>query len=213
MKLTDREKLLVKLLLVVLIVYLTYYFVINPQLIKIDNHKLALEESKARVQKAKADIEHMNALEEKVVELQKDREESIEVFYPSIQQKKIILILDQVLSDSQLTSEKIIFSENETVEMGSDLGLERINVTVPYIGSYDQVTAFFEKIAEQNRMIKVNYLHIREGETSEVEGSINIDFYAISKPVDQDTDKEYLDWTLENDSGRENPFVNQTVQE
>lgn len=83
--------------------------------------------------------------------------------------------------------------------------LDSIRATVTFSGTYSNVIAFIKNIENNNKRIVISSLSISGGNSSQVSGTVVLDFYAVPKLGDSDAD--YLKWKFNNQYGKDNPFV------
>ncbi len=67
-----------------------------------------------------------------------------------------------------------------------------LTATIQFTGTYDQVRYFMTLLENMNRSIQVTNIAYTTGENGFINGTINMNFYAIPKLVRQDDD--YLTW-------------------
>lgn len=116
MKLTKREANLLKLTGLVLVLALSYYFVIAPQLDKLTSAKEQLEIKTREVEEVKGEIASIPQLEIEIKNLQESIKQSSQKFLPEIQQKKLIILLDEQLRESNAIADSIGFSQISDVD-------------------------------------------------------------------------------------------------
>ena len=235
MKLTKREVFLLKLAGVVLILAFSYHFIIEPERIKSAAVEEELTEKRLEVDTVKAEIGSIPKLEEEETSLRDAIQTGSERFYPDILQKKLIVILDQVIQDTGVTVDSLDFSyiTQKTVESigqadpaesqpaqaegkdtdpveqsvaASEPEIETMSVTIPFLGTYEQVMELIKQLEGMNREIVINSLQIAQGEDGRVSGEMSLDFYALSKPALSSADPDYLGWPYDNPHGVRNPF-------
>ena len=239
MKLTKREVFLLKLAGVVLILAFSYHFIIEPERIKSAAVEEELTEKRLEVDTVKAEIGSIPKLEEEETSLRDAIQTGSERFYPDILQKKLIVILDQVIQDTGVTVDSLNFSritsktaesigqtdpaesrpaQAEGVSSGKDTDpveqsvaasepeIETMSVTIPFLGTYEQVMELIKQLEGMNREIVINSLQIAQGEDGRVSGEMSLDFYALSKPALSSADPDYLGWPYDNPHGVRNPF-------
>jgi Tfp pilus assembly protein PilO len=120
MKLTKREIFLLRLVAVVAMFALSYYFVIAPEIDKLTMVREELQSKDMEIRTVKAEIESIPQLDEEIQALYSTVETNSERFYPSLLQKKLIVILDQVIHNTGVTVNSLGFSQI-TSEMGDEI--------------------------------------------------------------------------------------------
>jgi Tfp pilus assembly protein PilO len=234
MKLTKREAFLLKLMGVVAVLALSYYFIIAPEITKLTSVGEELLAKSLEVETVKAEINSISQLEEEITSLQNTIQASSEEFYPDILQKKLIVILDKVFQDTGVAADSLGFSqvtlktadsgeqaasaesqpaqENDTGEgeakavTASAPQIETMSVTIPLFGTYEQIVDLIQQLEAMNRVIIINSLQMAQGEDGKVSGGMNLDFYALSKLALSSSDPDYLDWPYNSPHGAASPF-------
>lgn len=225
MKLTNREKIMLQLLVLCAFLALIYFAIIKPQLVyreKLQKQALGYSEIIESV-KLKANIKNPVYKEYKFINAK--THDLLERYYPSIIQEKIILMLDEKIKASGIKIDTIVFSEPELMGINkaetknpnqaiqnkqsetvtTDIAsLESMTVSLTFEGSYSQLYSFISSIELENRSIAFNSLKITSTGVNTVSGDILIAIYAITKPFEQDED--YLNWDITGEYGKYNPF-------
>lgn len=88
----------------------------------------------------------------------------------------------------------------ETTEM-SDATSEQLKVAINFTGTYDSLKKFILSVQEYERRVVITNISITPNSEEEVTGVMSIEFYAVPKLGEQDS--EYLKWTMENVYGKE----------
>lgn len=222
MKLSKRELFLLKLTGFILLIALSYYFVIAPELDKLTLAREQLDVKTTEVNTVKAEIVAIPQLDEEIDTLQKSIVESSQKFLPEIQQKKLILIMDEQLQESNAMADSMGFSQiiqvenqavgnpdtnptNSTPTENGDatttkepigLNIESMSIQAPVLGSYDEIMNFISRLEDLNRTIIINSLQLSQGTDGNISGSMGLDFYAMNKLTEDPQDDSYLGWPL-----------------
>lgn len=118
---------------------------------------------------------------------------------------------------SQDTSNKSEESKKEKDAKGTTT--EQLKVAINFTGSYEGLKRFLDSVDNGSRDIAITNIAITPTSSSDISGTMNLEFYGIPKINDEDM--EYLKWTLENTYGKDTPFsagaasgaYNSTVEE
>lgn len=222
MKLTSREKLMLKIVGIAAMVALTYYFVIMPEIGKLNEIGDQLIAKDLEVSTIKKEIASISTLEEEINSINEDLLEDTKQFYPDLIQKKLIVILDKIFEDAEISPDSISFSQINIVsaEASSEntSGLEgapvvkSMSVTMPLSGTYQQIMKLVHELEAMERVNIINSLQLANGEDNQITGGINIDFYAISKNSINPKDEEYMKWPYNSPHGISNPFEEKQSQ-
>lgn len=225
MKLTDREKLLLKLLAVCAFLAIIYFIIIKPELYYKDKLEKKAEEYSEVIEAVKLKVNIENPVYKEYKILNAKTQDLLRKYYPSIIQEKIILMLDSKIETSGLKVSTISFAEpslaalnktenknknqaNESKksEAGKEdlTSFESITASLTFEGSYAQLYSFISLIELENRSIELNNLKITSKAEDKISGDMQITIYAISKPFEQDQD--YMAWNITGEYGKYNPF-------
>lgn len=82
--------------------------------------------------------------------------------------------------------------------------VEKMTASVNCKGKYIDIVNFIQNVEMLSRKVLVKGVNISKNETDTLNATILLDFYAIPKLHDQDAD--YINWTIINQYGKENPF-------
>lgn len=81
---------------------------------------------------------------------------------------------------------------------------ENISLNVNFKGPYKNLMQFIKSIESYSKKIVISNLQISQGGTEGVTGSMQLEFYAIPKILDED--KDFFKWDFNNAYGKDNPF-------
>ena len=232
MRLSRREVFLLKLTGLVLLLALSYYFGITPELDKLTARE-QLTVKTAEVEAVKVEIAAIPQMKEKVDTLKQSIIQSSMRFLPEIQQKKLIILLDELLRESNATSDSMGFSQLIFVDQalinqdtnssggssdnaseaneGSDMELLELNIQsmsiqAPLFGKYEEIMDFVSRLENLNRTTVINGLQLTKGTDGNVSGTIGLDFYSMNKLTEDPMDESYLEWSYSTPKGIDNPF-------
>lgn len=117
MKLTTREKIMLIVLGLMLIIGGYYKFILSPQLTKLDNMKQEVIDKKAEVERVKLEISENSPVHKNFKIINAKIKSMTKPLFPSINQEKIIVILDDMLEKSNLEGNSISFSDIDVNEI------------------------------------------------------------------------------------------------
>lgn len=113
MKLSNREKILLISLCVLILIIGYYQFALSPQLKRVEKLRLEAENYKSRIDKVKRDIspeskihKDYKIMNSKIILASKD-------LFPELIQEKYITILDKMLKDTEVNAASITFTNEE----------------------------------------------------------------------------------------------------
>lgn len=177
-RLTKREKNLLIILLIVIVVWGAYTFIINPQINKLQS----LEEQKSiletRISQINSIIGSEKDIEEELAKL-KDQKENIDSkFFTSLSQSKIISLLKDITTDDGFIAEDMVFYEQQEEQIG-DIPFMRMDVDIPYKGSYEGVLRVLKGISSYPKKIIITSL-IMDSTGNQLVGTISLSFYSMN---------------------------------
>ncbi|MCB2359925.1 hypothetical protein [Clostridium estertheticum] len=111
MKVTKREQVLIGVLLIVLLCYGFYNFVFLKQNQKITELKASKDSYSQKWELAKSKITSENERKEQYKNLNSKILNATSILFPSLEQEKIIVLLDKMIKDSNLKADVLSFSE------------------------------------------------------------------------------------------------------
>ncbi len=120
MNITSREKVLLLILLIAILIAAEYYFVFSPQIEKISELENERIDCLEKVRQAKSDIDREDSLDTEKDLLKKTISDKYMFYYPYISQEKIIVMLNDLYNRSSLKIESMNF------EPVSDLAISKI---------------------------------------------------------------------------------------
>jgi type IV pilus assembly protein PilO len=110
-KLTKREKIMLIVLGLIIIIGGYYKFILTPQLTKLDNMRQKVIEEKAEVKKVKLEISENSPVYKEFKIINAKIKSMTKPLFPIINQEKIIVILDGMIKASNIEGNSINFSD------------------------------------------------------------------------------------------------------
>lgn len=99
--------------------------------------------------------------------------------------------------------------ENEKAEDSSGITTEQFKIAISFTSSYEGLKRFLDLVDDSNRNIAITNISITPTSSSNVSGTMNLEFYSVPKIGNEDM--EYLKWTLENTYGKDIPFSDEAA--
>lgn len=113
MKLSNREKILLGSLGVLILIVAYYQFILMPQLNKIEELRTEVEEYSNKVNEVRIEISPKNKIHKEFKEINSKIALSTEDLFPKLIQEKFITIIDTISKESEVDTESIGFTEEE----------------------------------------------------------------------------------------------------
>jgi type IV pilus assembly protein PilO len=111
MKVTKREQMLIGALLIMLLGYSYYNFIYTKQIQNISELKASRDEYSQKWEQGKAKIASEDKRKEQYSTLNTKISKVTDMLFPSIEQEEIIVVLDEMIKESNLQAERLEFSE------------------------------------------------------------------------------------------------------
>lgn len=128
-----------------------------------------------------------------------------ELQYKPVEQPKqtdeLEALTEQLKNQMKNTTDK---KEDTSTGQRNPLSIQKMTVIINFEGNYKQIYDFIKSIEQENRSIVSSNLTIQANDSGLLAGTVSLDIYSIPKPFDQDN--EYLNWNINRDYGKENPF-------
>lgn len=258
MKLSKREKILLSVLTILILLLGYYKLLYVPQRAKIDNLKAEKATYEDKVDKLKVLVAAMPQKESDIKVISTKIKDRTSKLYPDIVQEYIIRELDKLMNDSAIYG-SIVFSEIslepvQTLEKTSEkteenrlhdlknqydnigkesskseellenkdkntrsdsskssskseknsLSVKQLKVSLNFKGSYNNVVDFVKNLENYSKDIAIISINLSQSGENQISGTCILEFFAIPKLTDED--KDYLNWDLQNQYGKDNIF-------
>lgn len=231
MKLTKRESFLIKLVGFIALIVISYYFIIAPQLDKLTNVRSELDEKVRQVESVKSEIQSLSQLEDELNILKGEIKSLSEDFFPELQQRKLLIIMDEQLRASGTKADSLDFAQLMEVEIQSEEDsiitqeetqseatdpnpdeipflpeIQYMSIDIPFKGTYPKIMDFISRLENLNRHIIFSSLQMTRDMDGKISGTISMEFYSLKKLADDSGDDEFLNWSYNTPMGTDNPF-------
>ena len=192
--LTNSEKFLLTTLAVVLVVFVSYKFILTPQAAKIEDLEVAKMNYDLKI------LENNNTLlkERKIIEehqqLTNERAEILANYFPTLDQAQIIYLLNDLVLDDRVDMSDFSFSRANS-EMIGELDVMKMDVSIPFNGNYDGIMSVVNSIGHSPKRIVVDSLSMDRTNSSDLAGSMNLKIYSLEGLAETDPNVIYIDTT------------------
>ncbi|MGL5615354.1 MAG: hypothetical protein ACRDD2_03875 [Sarcina sp.] len=115
-------------------------------------------------------------------------------------------IKDKLNESKELGEKQKEEAKKEPTAEEQKFAVKQMKVTMNFSGTHAQLLNFIKEFDSYERLIAIPDINIAASGTgsTEVTGTLNLEFYAVPKVGDEDL--EYFDWDGSSVSGKENPF-------
>lgn len=191
LKLTDKEKNLLAILFILLVGFLAYNFILLPQ-----DAKLASLRERRLEEEDKINEMNLSLMKEKdyLKEWQDLREEKDLItskYFPSLDQSQIVYLLSDLLENEEVEINDISFSRPDLEEV-EDKFISSMDITIPYLGSYDGILNVLKAIEKSPRKFLVENLSMAKT-SGDLNGNMNLRVYSLDGLAETDKDIIYID--------------------
>ncbi|MTI48213.1 MAG: hypothetical protein FH761_10250 [Firmicutes bacterium] len=168
MTLSKREKVMIAFLVILIILAGFYIIYFKPQLEEIATLDKEAEALKQRVDITKTNISLTNQVDEKYKKLNEKVNAIVSDFFPSINQEKLIVILDEFINSSDVEAKSMNFTETELTSIKESVGN---NSSSDYENQINDIVGEFKgdvKIVDSNNISKSSSSNNNEQEQKEI---------------------------------------------
>lgn len=202
-ELTNNERTLITLLAIVILFWLSFKYIIDPQMLKIstleskmDTYSLKIKENNRILKNKEAILDEKSALFIEKQNIEKD-------FFKSLNQPQIIYVLNELLLKSDIEIDSISFSQ-PFMETLNTQEIQKMDISMPFKGSFSSLNETIKSLEAETRKLVINNIDIQQGEETEIAGNINLGVYSLSGIVEGKDEELLIEMTDEN---KLNPFI------
>lgn len=205
-KLTKREKSLILILVLVIILWLSNRFIFLPQSNKINNLETVKKEYEDKLNKINLLLEKRNKGEDGSLGLDKEKEKLLEEYFPTMEQAQILYILNDLVDMSNISIINMEFFDVETEEISGEnqLPLKSMDISIEYECKYDELVDFISKVRKSPGKILIYNIDINKEDNKIVKGQIGLRAYSIEGIFTEN--ETIVDIKTKINEKRKNPF-------
>lgn len=176
--LTNSEKVLLILLGIVVVVYLSYNYILTPQAAKVSNLKTEIIDLDNQIVAMNETIKKEDHIKKEWEMLHRERDEILKNYFPVLDQPQIIYLLNDLITDDKVAINEFSFSNPGDETMGN-MAVRNMSITVPYSGSYDGTMEVVKALGTSPRRIVVDSLYMDRGSDEQLSGSMALKIYSL----------------------------------
>lgn len=193
MKISDRDKLLILILILACVIGLPIYFLIVPSSKQIKAYEAEFESLGERYEYLKGLYENKAFYESEITSLTAKRDSLISDYAPGIRQENIIMFLRAIeLSENPIEMKIETFNSYNRTKITDDYtnaegevvqGLTALNTstTVSYVAEYEDVKVLLDYIFKENKKMNISSISMQiDPQTNQLKGIFVLDQYAIT---------------------------------
>ena len=200
---TNKERMLITLLAIVILFWLSFKFIIDPQILKIstleaqrDAYNLEIQENNRILKNKDTILDEKNSLFIEKINIERD-------FFNTLNQPQIIYVLNELLLESNIEMDSINFSK-PFMETLKDQEIQKMDIAMPFQGTFVSLNEIIKSLEEEPRKIVINNIDIQKGEETEIVGTINLGVYSLSGIIEGGDENLPIETT---DDNMVNPFI------
>lgn len=180
MRLTNREKLLLIVLLFAVIGYFTFKYIVTPQWAQLDEKEIVLNEWKAKKAELETIDQTLASLNAEWSALDGEIQTIGSKYFSLVEeQEEIILLFNELLKTPGVRDVSLNFAEPQMLEIeGGQAKLQTVQVA--YEGEYTSLWNLLKAIWKFDNRIMVSGLNMAKGETTRLSGQISMDLHDLS---------------------------------
>ena len=192
--LTNSEKFLLTALGVVLIVFISYRFILTPQAAKIEELEVAKMDYDLKIMENNNTLMKERKIIEELQELTNERDVILANYFPTLDQPQIIYLLNDLVYDERVDISDLSFSRANPEQVG-ELNVMKMDVSIPFNGNYDGIMSVVNSLGHSPRRIVVDSLSMDRTNSTDLAGSMGLKIYSLEGLAETDPNVIYIDTT------------------
>ncbi|MDD4726827.1 MAG: LysM domain-containing protein [Tissierellia bacterium] len=184
--LTNKERLLLTLLGIVLVIYLSNSLLLTPQAEKISELETLKVELDTKIVDMNNTLKKEDAIKKELEMLHRERNEVFQNYFPVLDQAQIIYLLNDLIVDDRVYISDMNFNEPNEETIG-EINVHQMSITIPLEGSYNGIVSVVESIGTSPRRIVVDSLSMDRINDSELSGSMSLKVYSLEGIAETNT--------------------------
>lgn len=206
MKITQREKLLIIVLLAVFLLWLDYTYVISGQLKQLEVAKNDLISYEQKYEDLKNAPQLIKDSDAKLMALNNQIIDMIEEQFMTTEQEELILLLTDLSSDASIEFTHITF-ESPKLVIPEDPSLSQQTIKIEYSGPYEAFKAFLGKVWNFQKDIVISEFVMGGVNNNVMTGSVSLDLFTLELPNGIDFQDNIYQFLIDDSFFKVNPFI------
>lgn len=202
-ELTNKERVLITILVMVILFWLSFKYIIDPQKLEISTLESELNNYSLHIEENNRMLNNEQIILEEVDRLSVEKENIEKEFFKSLNQPNIIYILNELLLENDIEMDSISFSK-PVIETLNEIDIKKMDVLIPFKGSFQSLKETIKSLEEEDRKIIIDHIDIEKDEEKEIAGNISLAIYSLSGIVDSEEKSLPIEITTTN---KFNPFI------
>jgi len=176
--LTNSEKVLLALLGIVIVIYLSNRFVLTPQAERVASLKTEIAALDNQIATMDDTIKKEAGIKKEWEMLHMERDEILKNYFPVLDQSQIIYLLNDLIKDDKAKINVLSFDSPGEEVMG-EMAVKRMNISVPYSGSYEETMEVVKALGESPRRIVIDNLSMDRENDLNLSGNMTLKIYSL----------------------------------
>ena len=181
-RLTSREKNLLLVLAIVIIFWAAFRFIILPQYNKLQVLESEKEEYGNKISEINLLFKREEAIDKELEELQVEKAYLSDNYFFNLKQSLVLELFYDIFSNENFQVQDIIFSEPFEEEIEGII-VNRMNVDIPYKGTYLGVFEILEVVSLYPKKMLVNSLIMDKNNEGLLSGTISLRLYSLDHDI------------------------------
>ncbi len=190
--LTRNEKRLILALVIVLFLWGAFRFVITPQKEKLIDLETSKIEYENLIMQNNNILKREGKIKEEWEVLNKQREEIFSNYFPVLDQAQIIYLLNDILEDERVNINELSFSR-PVLENIDEMEVSRMDLLIPFNGSYAGVIDIVKAIEKSPRKIIVDGIGMDRIDSNNISGNMNLKIYSLEEIAETNSNIIHID--------------------
>ncbi|NLY47080.1 MAG: LysM peptidoglycan-binding domain-containing protein [Tissierella sp.] len=176
--LTKNEKFLIIALGLVLVFWVSFKFVFDPQAAKLEELEKDREIYHGQIVEYNQILKNEESIKEELLLLMGERESILYNYFPSLDQAQILYLLNDLIADDRVNIADMSFIR-PSIETKGELDIHKMDVNIPLSGSYDGILDIVRAIENSPRKILVHSLNLGNENNDQLVGNMNLKIYSL----------------------------------
>ncbi|MDF1617398.1 S-layer homology domain-containing protein [Petrocella sp. FN5] len=203
MRISNREKILLTLVLTFITLWMVFVYAIEPQMASLKDLKQELRISRQELQGLEKLVEDEDKVDQAVEAAYVTMKDKAGAYFNTTPQEEIILLLNDFLLMPFIT-EHVISFDIPVWEEVDGIAFKKDVVHISYTGQYASLLNMLKSMWSFPKHINMTTASIVKAEVEEIEGDIQLEFYTFA--TDLEIQDDLYKWYVDDLFYKENPF-------
>lgn len=183
--LTKKEKVLLCLLGLVILVWGSNRFIFQPQAEKTINFQAQKSDYEMQIIDINNTLKSEAEIKREWDTLQKERDQILSSYFPTLDQSQIIYLLNDLTKDESFNVKDLSFSR-PTVERLGEVDVRNMEVSIPFSGNYDGIMDVVNSFNYSPKRILVDRLSMNTDNANDLSGDMSLKIYSLEGIAETD---------------------------